>query len=429
MRVLAAMLLFSAIAPSVFGAARSGAVDVLHYIVELSPDIERGHIAGRVTIHLRGLSPLTSELGFDAGALEVTAVVGGDLRLRYSKSGSLLRVSLAEPLVAGHEQALTITYRGNPQYGLEVHPDRSEIYTVFSTSQWMICVDAPSERATLDLTVRLPKEMKAAGSGRKLVSPDPIIHRWHLDVPMPSYVYGFAAGRYEEYSETIDGMVLRYLSADRSPDELHRIFRESAGMLQFFGEQAGLPYRGEYTQALVKSTIGQELAGLSLISETAGLRMLVDPSDIALMAHEAAHQWWGNLLTCQDWRHFWLNEGFATFMAAAYLERRFGRDDYLRQVDGWRHRLKELQADGKDRPLVYPDWNTPTADDRAVVYQKGALFLHLLREHLGDARFWRGIRRYTRGHAGQSVISDDLKAAMEAVSREDLTALFEKWVY
>src|SRR6185369_5315567 len=110
---------------------------------------------------------------------------------------------------------------------------------------------------------------------------------------------------------------------------LRRLFRDSSDMMAFFQARAGVPYPGtSYTQALVARTVGQEMSGLSILSDDYGRAVLADDHEISLIAHELAHQWWGNGVTCAGFTHFWLNEGFATFMAAAYLEQRFGRDAY-----------------------------------------------------------------------------------------------------
>lgn len=104
----------------------------------------------------------------------------------------------------------------------------------------MICVDAPDERATLDLALTLPSRLQAAGNGRALSKVDlgdgRTLHRWHLKTPMPSYVYGFAAGRYTKASERMGGIQLRYLSMQHSQEELRRIFGGSADMLLYFGQ-------------------------------------------------------------------------------------------------------------------------------------------------------------------------------------------------
>jgi aminopeptidase N len=115
-------------------------------------------------------------------------------------------------------------------------------------------------------------------------------------------------------------------------------------------------------------------------------------------------------------------------MASAYKERARGRDAYLADVAGWRRRVERLRASGTDRPMVFPEWNRPTADDRAVVYQKGALVLHELRALLGDEPFWAALRAYTREYAGHDVTSPDLQRAFEASSGRDLRAFFDQWV-
>ncbi|MGH8085477.1 MAG: M1 family metallopeptidase [Lysobacter sp.] len=413
--------------------ASSGrAIDVLHYNVRLDPDLADKTLRGRAVITFAVGTPGVKAVEFDAGELHIDAVRANGATLEFEKVGKHVRVRLPEPTRAGTRHQIEIAYHGAPRFGLEFHPERGELYTIFSTSQWLVCIDAPEERATLELAVALPAGLNAAGNGA-LVSKTPLgdgreLHRWQQDQPVPSFIYGFAAGRYAEAFEYSDGVALRYLSADLQPAQLRRIFTDTGDMLRFFGERAGIPYRGRYTQTLVAQTIGQELAGLALMSEAHGRHVLENPSAQALIAHEAAHQWWGNMVTCRSWNHFWLNEGFANFMAAAYLQHRFGDAHYRTQVEGWKRRLDRLRADGTDHPLVYQSWDSPSADDRAVVYQKGAYVLHLLREELGEREFWRGVRTYTRTHYGQSVTTADFRRAMERASGRDLSTFFSAWV-
>jgi aminopeptidase N len=137
----------------------------------------------------------------------------------------------------------------------------------------------------------------------------------------------------------------------------------------------------------------------------------------------------GQHITCAAWTHMWLNEGVATFMAAAFMEQRFGRDEYLRAVENWQSRSAAVRDAGHDRSLVFPDWDHPTADDRTLVYQKGAYVLHLLREILGESLFWSGLRDYTRRYAGLTVTTSDFQQAMERSTHQDLAAFFRTWVY
>jgi aminopeptidase N len=413
-------------------AVASRGFDVLHYEVALVPDIAHKRVTGQQTVRFRAERALRA-VTLDSGALKVTAALQGDRALAFAQDEAKVHITLAEPLARGDTASVTIRYHGQPPYGLEFATERDEVYTIFSTSQWMPSVDAPDERATLALSVTLPAGLLAAGTGRALpvrTLPDGRIeHRWQLETPMPGYVYGFTAGRYHEATQQHGATGLRFLSRERSPGQLQRVFIATGAMLDFFAARAGLPYRGDYQQALVARTIGQEMAGLSLMSERYGQQLLEDPTQTALMAHEAAHQWWGNRVTCAGWEHFWLNEGMANFMTAAYLQQAQGEAAYQAQVTIWRTRLDALRAKGADHALVYADWSAPTGDDRAVVYQKGAYVLHLLRGEMGEAAFWRGIRAYTQANDGRSVVTADFQRAMETAAGRSLQPFFAQWVY
>jgi aminopeptidase N len=404
--------------------------DVGHYRVQLALDVAAGTIAGTEHIELTAREATTSFV-FDSGALVVDSVASGG-PLPFTQRERRLIVTLPAEARAGERRQLDITYHGAPRSGLTLLAKSAQAYTTFATSQWMPAVNAPEDRATLDLEVSMPKGWRAAGSGREVERRSKgvtTVYRWRQARETASFLFGFVAGDFAEATSRRGNVPLRYLGSTFSSGELHRIFRDTPDMLTFFEKRAGLPYPGEsYTQALVATSGGQELSGLAHMSEEYGRSVFDDFRATGLMAHELAHQWWGDLVTNRDWTHFWLNEGFATFMASAYKEHARGRDAYLADVDGWRRRVEQLRAAGHDRPLVFPDWNRPTADDRAVVYQKGALALHQLRELTGDATFWPAIRDYTRGHAGQSVTSADLQRAFEASSGRDLHAFFDEWV-
>lgn len=415
-------------------AAAQRPIDVVHYDARIAPDLAAKTIGGSVVVTLRTVAPSLAAIELDSGALSIDAVRLRGVPLAYAVADKKLRVDLPQPLRAGTKLALAIDYHGTPTFGLEFHPDRDEIYTIFSTSQWMPAIDAPGERASLDLRVTLPAGLVSVGNGRLAARTRERDGRetwhWRERRAQPSYVYGFAAGPYRDVRERRGGVSLRYLATNFDEAQLRQIFADTGDMLRFFAQRAGLRYPGErYAQALVAKTIGQELGGFALMSEDYGREVLDDARASGLIAHEIAHQWWGNGVTCDDWGHFWLNEGFANFMTAAYFEQRYGRDEYDRRVERWRQRVDELVAAGKDHALVYAQWSKPTADDRAVVYQKGAYVLHLLRKRLGDAAFWKGIRHYTRQHFGQAVTTVDFQRAMERTSGEDLGDFFAERVY
>lgn len=409
-------------------------LDVLRYDATVEPNLVDKTVKGRVAIEFVLTSTITKVVEFDIGDLTVDSVTAGGKPVVFSQAAKRLKVELGRPARSGDRRRVQVDYHGAPRYGLEFAQDGSEVYTIFSTSQWMPCIDAPGDRARLRLTLVLPVGLEVIANGRPVrdyPSGDSVVaHEWLLDRPVPTHTMGFAAGRFEVAEERHGRTRLRFLSAKLTVPELRQVFTLTRDMLDFFEARAGVRYPGPvYAQALVDHTIGQELAGFSLMSEEYGREVLADSSRVGLMAHELAHQWWGNGVTCEDWTHFWLNEGVATFMAAAYREKQFGREVYLKEVEGWRQRYERVKAAGRDRSLVFPDWNHPTADDRALVYQKGALVLHELREHLGERAFWAGLLLYTRGHFGKPVRTADLEMAMELASGRNLSAFFNAWVY
>ena len=405
------------------------AVDVLHYDATVTPDLSGHTVAGTVRIRIKALE-VVDEIALDRGALDIDAAAIGAVALTVTPGPRRAVVQIRPALPVGAIRDLELTYHGTPGYGLQFPADRSQIYTIFTTSDWMPSVDRPDDRATLRLRVVLPAGLSAVGVGSAgavtSTADGRRAHEWRLEQAAPTYTFGFAAA---PFTAVTSGR-LRFLGEGFSAGELRRIFADTEGMLRFFEERAGVAYpHATYTQALVARTVGQEMSGLSLLSEAYGRAVLADPTAITLAAHEAAHQWWGNLITCQAWTHFWLNEGMATFMAAAYLERRLGRSAYDRAVDGFRAEYARVRDAAGDKPLVFPDWTRPSADDRTLVYQKGALVLHELRVLLGDTAFWPALRAYTRGAAGHSVTTPDFQRAIEMATGRDLSAFFDRWVY
>ena len=148
-----------------------------------------------------------------------------------------------------------------------------------------------------------------------------------------------------------------------------------------------------------------------------------------MIAHELAHQWWGNAVTCADWSELWLNEGLTVFMVAAYKEQRWGRADYDRELALANKRWESAKAQDFDVPL---SWQGPYPSlklKRAMAYAKAVVFFDILRRELGEDAFWRAIKDYTRANWDGVVRAQDLQSAMERAAKRDLSALFAQWVF
>lgn len=408
--------------------------DTTHYDLQVEPDISARTVKGRVVIRLVARAKRLATVELDRGELMIDSVRERGRPQKYETRERRLLVTLSRPAGAGEQRELEVEYHGAPRSGIRFFPEEGQVYTVFSTSQWMVCVEAPEDRATLRLRLILPAGLRAVANGRLISEralPDGrAIHEWKQEMPVPAYTLGFAAGRFRELSRGAGRVRLRHLSAQFTEDDLARIFRDTGDMMRFFEDKAGVRYPGAtYTQVLAAGSAAQEMSGFCVMGESYGKNVLANEREIWLGAHELAHQWWGNMVTCRDWTHFWLNEGMASFMAAAYKGHRFGRGEYAREIGLFRARYERVRDAGKDRPLVFPDWSNPTPEDRVLVYFKGAYVLHLLREELGERAFWSGIRRYTRRYWGRSVTTADFQRTMERTSGRSLAGFFAKWVY
>jgi len=394
------------------------------YEVELSIDFAAGTIEGVETVILRGggsVQLAAAELVVREVSLEGTA-------LAFEQAEGLVRFAVPE---RDGQTRVRLRYSGKPTKGLRI--SAGQAFTAFHTNHWMVCDVDPAAKATLQLAVIVPKGLTAVGSGkpvgRDVLEDGRVRYRFVLERPHSTYLFGFAVAAFTEATSARGAAALRYLGTPFSAEELQRIFRQTPVMLEFFEERAGVPFPGErYTQVLIPNGPAQEMAELSVMSERYGRSYLDDPREDFLVAHELAHQWWGNLVTCRTWSDFWLNEGMATFMVAAFKERFWGRDEYDRELGMARQRYENALANGQGRPLVHTKWKTAEEMGGPVTYSRGALVLHLLRRHLGESAFWNGIREFTRAHAGGSADSSDFRGALEKASGQDLRTFFAQWV-
>lgn len=430
--VLGCLLALAAATP-IEAQAPSPAVDVVGYELQLEPDLTAKSVKGVEVITFVVGREAVATAAFDAGTLVIDDVRLGDVLLTHRREGPKAMVDFGRRLPAGR-YALSLRYRGTPSFGIRFYPDPEQIYTVFSTSQWMVCVDSPAERARFALDLRVPAGWEAVANGRELeavaANDGHVTRRFRLDRDAPSYTYGFAAGAFRRVVDSSTRLpFVTVAPRDWSDRDLHRVLRETPAMLRFFEARAGVAYPdGQYVQVLAAGNPQQEMSGFSIMPETWGQRVLAGDADIVLAAHELAHQWWGNLVTNAEWTHLWLNEGMATFMAAAYVESRSGREGYERLIAAYRTDYEQVRAAGRDKPLEFDSWDRPTADDRTLVYRKGAYVLHLLRGELGDEAFWAGLKAYTQEFAGRSVVSRDFQRSLERSSGRDLSAFFGRWV-
>lgn len=408
--------------------------DVLHYDAEIRVNPSEKTLTGIVSIRFKSLVNNLSELELDAQELSIEEVSEQGAALVFEAKEGRLNVRLARAARAGEVRTLKIRYRAKPTRGFKFYDDH--FYAAYNTPRWMVCRFDPGDKATLFLRLQLPAEIKAVVANGNPVEKRSLPgnwteHAWHEDSPIPPYIFGFAAGQFQEVVSRKDSVQLFLLArAPYTTADIEKIFADTRDMFSFYEKRAGVRYAGRrYTQVLASGNVMQEMSGFTVLRENYGREVLAEPRENWLIAHELAHQWWGNRVTCLGWADFWLNEGFAEFMMSAYREHRFGRDEYDRDMELARMTYARIRTAGRDRPLAY---RKPIKESEAggpVVYDKGALVLNLLRYELGERAFWDGVRRYTRRHFNGSVVTSDLQKAMEEASGKSLAQFFEQWIY
>jgi aminopeptidase N len=424
---LALALLLSAAAL----AARAAEVDALDYDATILVAATDKLLDGDVTIRLR-MAAAEADLVLDAEELQVTSVeqlVPEPLPATFESGPKQLRIRLPRP--AADVVALRIRYTARPKRGVRFAG--GETVTYFHTPAWLPCRFDPADRAAFVLHLEVPRGVETLGNGvhgavEEL--PDGWTRQtWTETRAYSAYLFGFAAGALLATRCELPHGPESWVLAGELPEAQRRtICTRYPEMFAFLEKVAGVPYpEPRFSLLFAKDGLPQEAAAYAVLSRAYADAVTSDPSEDYLLLHELAHSWWGNLVTCDGWREFWLNEGMVTFLTAAFKEREWGADEYDRERFLARRRMARLAATGKARALVPAE---ATAEDAGgpVAYSQGALFLHLLRVQLGEAAFWKAIRAYTRAAAGGDRLARtaDLEKFMRT-SGKDVGYLFAQW--
>jgi aminopeptidase N len=424
-----------------------GGIDADHYSLEVELYPERRRIEAVCTVRLRPAGDTSIDtVRLDLEGLEVYSVKDeAGKPLEWEHEGGELLVDLRWPLDAGEELELEVAYGGRPAKGLWFAGDaEGEPSHVFTQGQcedsrwWFPCNDIPSDRATSEVTVTMPVEWVATAAGERVERTedgDTAVEHWRMATPHPAYLTTLVAGDLVVREGSWEDVPLTYLAPESHARWMEPTFAETGRMLGFFSGLTGIRYPyAKYSQAAVENFPFGGMENISATTLTVNAlkdeRGRMDREATKLIAHEAAHQWFGNLLTCADWSHIWLNEGFATYMEALYLEGTRGLDAYRVHMQDMIAKYVEADQGGNLRPIVHGDYEDPIdLFFDGHVYPGGASRLHLLRFVLGDDDFFRGLRTYTAENVGRSVVTDDFQHAMEKVSGKDLDGFFEQWIH
>jgi Peptidase family M1 domain/Peptidase M1 N-terminal domain/Fibronectin type III domain len=419
--------------------------DAAHYILDITPSMSSTYLIGTLTMTATSLdsslSTVVLDLDDNAGLMNVTAVDGGPstVALAYSHNGSLNRLSITLPAAVPVQSTFTVRvfYSGNPRSGgghyiRTTHAGDPIVYTMsepYGARRWWPCKDIPEDKATMDIAITCPTDQVAVSNGtlQSLVDQGNGTHQysWSESYPMVTYLACFYCSNYQRADGVYtarNGSVTMEVNHYGYPEVFAYDSAGLPGMIEVIGFFADT--YGEYP-FLREKYCTVTYAGTPMEHQTcSGMRSYqVGPDGQGWVnVHELAHQWFGDCITMDHFNHLWLNEGFATYSEALFVEWRDGKSSYHSYVNNW--------GTSDAYPIVSSQADSFSG---GIVYRKGGWVLHMLRNVVGDTAFFQSLRDYMAHPDYQygTALSADFQAVVENASGAgtDLSWFFDQWLY
>jgi aminopeptidase N len=428
--------------------ARNRDYDLQHSKISLRFDVEQKKVIGDVIHSLAILHDGTSRLAFDSVGLHIESVTLNKAPAKFETTASQLIVLLPTEAHSGAKFDVEIRYEGKPAKGMyfilpdKDYPNRpNQIWTQGEsedTRYYLPTYDYPNDRLTTETILTVPASWITVANG-KLISVIKSAHdlktwTWREALPSSTYLITVVAGEFDEVKQTWHGLPVTYYAPKGRGDRLTPNYERTPAMMELFSKKLGVDYPWEkYSQTMVDDFVAGGMENSSATTNTSN--SLRSPKLIPefpgdedpLISHELAHQWFGDLVTCNDWGNIWLNEGFATFFEFLWTESHYPKDqaDYER----WRA-MQEWLAESSlyAKPIVRHDFDDSSEFDNNA-YGKGGLVLYMLRHQIGEDAFYRGLHHYLEVHRGKNVATADLIAAIQEANHINVQQFFDEWIY
>ncbi len=449
--VLVALFVVLSVLP-IFAQRRERTIDAwrpLHYDVNLTFNEQLTEIsAARTEISVEVLKPNVTKIDFDFGEMAIDSVLIAGAPAQFDRINEQLNVTLSRAATRGDKLSIAISYHGKPKDGLIFAKDRDGKQSATGDNwpnrvhNWIPTLDHPSAKATVSFTISAPQRYQVVANGKSLsTAPNATMSLWKFDeakaIPPYCMIVTVNEGAIiNSPDQTITNLIYNVPQKDR--DYAVKGFSTAAPALAFFNQTIA-PYPYEKLALIVAETRfgGMENSSAivfanNLLAPHGGEKMSPRfgiPTRIEnVVAHEIAHQWFGDSVTEATWADLWLSEGFATYFAGLFLEKYEGAAAF-----------REYMRDAAEQCIRYarnnhlPIHDTTTQDLMNLLndnnYQKGAWVLHMLRKQLGDEAFFKGLRSYYNDHREATATTEDLRSALEESSGKNLKDFFARWIY
>ncbi len=426
---------------------RDREVDIHHIKIDVSVNIESGTVKGNVT---HTFSPFSSSLdAFSLDAEDMTILrarlAGKDIG--FNQANDKVYLTLNKSMSWEDTAKVRLDYTANPRKGTyfikpdETYPEKPlQAWTQgedMDNHHWVPLYDYPNDKATFEVSLTVEKKFTALSNG-ELVSvknnkDGTHTWHWHEHFPMVSYLISYVIGEFEKVEDSYNGIPVNYWVYEENKHEALRSFGLTTDMMKYFGNRTGIEYPYEkYDQVIIDDFMFGGMENITLTHNTDRTMFdefaAPDVSSDGLVAHELAHQWFGDMLTTRNWAHAWLNEGFATFFSRKYRENKFGFDEgeYIRfgEINGYFGSNKKWR-----RSTVQHKFYESMDVFDGHIYAKGSLILNMLQDYIGEDAFWRFIQHYTKENQYKNVETPDLKKAIEETTGQNMDWFFKQWIY
>lgn len=418
------------------GYPRQPQFDVVHYDLAFSLSDTSNVIWGEAKLQIKVRSTFSAnKIRLDFKAMNVARVQFANTRVAFTHEGDALAIALPENVNGADTINLLIAYHGEPKDGLIIGNNKFGRRTFFAdnwpnrASYWFPSLDHPSDKSSVSMRVTLPTHYTVIANGRldRVDEAATGYRTWHWSepVPIPTYCMVFGAAEFTVLPLAQQNLPISYYVYPEDAPHATKNFGRVQAMMQFFTTRFGAYPYGKL--ALVQSSTrygGMENANAIFFAE----KSFGPQRDIeGTTAHEIAHQWFGNSATEADWHHLWLSEGFATYGEALFFEAVDG-DSVFRE--NMRLKRENYLAFAARRPGPILD---RTITDYMVLlspnnYAKAGWVLHMLRNEVGEEKFWQGVRTYYARYKDGNALTSDFRAVMEEVVGTSLAWFFRQWL-
>jgi len=426
---------------------RSRDYDAKHYRIALTFDLDKKYFEGENKITLTPLRDDFKECLLDAEELVVAAVTNSEnMPLQFTQTDKLITVHLSKAYEYGETVTFTVKYHAtNPKVGLffdEESPANPVMVSTVSwpdrAHHWFPCYDFPHDKVTDEMIITVKNKYKVLSNG-KLVSVKEDkkngtkTYHWSQELPHSTYLFMLAIGPFAVIEDSLGSLPVTYWVYEKDVEDAKWIFKKTPHIIDYFNSLFGYQYPwAQYAQVTSPRMGGgaenttATVLGQGVIHDR---RAEQDFSWERIIAHEAAHQWWGDLITLRTWSQTWLNESFGTYSDYLYTRHDKGEDegayDLLRKKNQYLQEAHQRYI----RPIVFDRYNRPQDNFDSHTYPKGAAVLHMLRFIIGDKPFFRTLKHFLHKHEFQAVDTHDFMTAIKDVTGQNLDWFFEQFIF